>query len=306
VALDSIEMRSLLFDFITRVVEQQAAQHAQAYAQGSPLEATHHPHPLKFIDLGCGTGRNTIQLLKVVPSTAEVVGLDVSPGMLAAAQTAVQRFFDGSAGSGAGSANNNPPSRCGVPERNNNNVNINRVTLDVYDMLGSASSMQTSTATMATSSSDGNGNDDGDNNNRDDDDESLQIPAPPPPIATGAAGIISTLVLEHVPARVFFRAAASMLQYGGYFLLTNMHADMGRISQAGFIDRTTGKKIRPTSYNHEVKDVLTVARQEGFELVGPVLERAVEEGMLEVLGTRAKKWVGVAVWFGMCFQKKKI
>jgi hypothetical protein len=188
--------------------------------------------------------------------------------MLAVARKAVEQFFSSTTTSSR-------------PENN-----INNVTLDVYDMLPSASLSSSSSQIDSEQEQD------------------QQRPAPPPAAATDAAGIISTLVIEHVPARVFFRAAASMLQPGGYFLVTNMHADMGRISQAGFVDSKTGKKIRPTSYEHEVKDVVVVAREEGFELVDPVVERAVEEGMLEVLGSRAAKWVGVTVWFGMCFRKK--
>lgn len=270
-------MRSLLPVFLARVATGAQTHHEEQGDNGNASSSPSSP-PLKLIDLGCGTGRNTIQLLKSAPSTAEIVGLDVSPGMLAIAKKAVEQLLNNSSNSNS-SSNGSSGTPSGPLEKNKN-----RVTLDVYDMLSSSSSSEATTAS--------------------EDNDGSQMPTPPPPAATNATGIISTLVLEHVPARVFFRAVAAMLQPGGYLLVTNMHADMGRISQAGFIDIKTGKKIRPVSYNHEVKDVVAVARQEGFELVDPVQERAVEEGMVGVLGNRAAKWVGVTVWFGMCFRKK--
>lgn len=45
----------------------------------------------------------------------------------------------------------------------------------------------------------------------------------------------------------------------------------------------------------------------GFGVVGDegVKEKAVDEGMLEMLGPRAKKWVGIKVWFAICLRKKE-
>ena len=103
-----------------------------------------------------------------------------------------------------------------------------------------------------------------------------------------------------------------MMLPGGYLLVTNMHADMGMRSQAGFTDPQTGVKIRPTSYCHSVAEVLAAAEAAGFQvedIVGQdgsngVLERDVDEELAERLGERAKKWVGSRVWFGICFSKK--
>jgi hypothetical protein len=112
--------------------------------------------------------------------------------------------------------------------------------------------------------------------------------------------VLSTLVLEHLPVNVFFRSVKALLKpTGGYLLLTNMHAEMGRISQAGFVDGATGEKIRGLSYAHEIKEVIEEGRKRSFEVVGEVGERDVQEGDLGVLvGERGKKWVGVKVWFG--------
>jgi hypothetical protein len=116
--------------------------------------------------------------------------------------------------------------------------------------------------------------------------------------------VLSTLVLEHLPLDVFYHCAASLLKpTGGYLLLTNMHAEMGRISQAGFVDRSTGEKIRGSSYAHEIEEVIEEGEKWGFKVVGEVRERAVEEEDLgTVVGERGKKWLGFRVWFGFVMQ----
>ncbi|KAF3398532.1 putative methyltransferase [Penicillium rolfsii] len=252
--LDTIEMRFLLPIFLARVYTRFQAQ----------------PERLTFLDLGCGTGRNTIQLLealaqyqrqneKNIPSTAaqvDVVGLDASPGMLAVARSAIQR----------------------TTQQEDLKVTP-AVTLGTIDL-------RHPTTVRAQLP------------------QSLQ--------SSGAVGVISTLVLEHIPAREFFEAASATMVPGGYLLVTNMHAEMGMRSQAGFTDPQTGVKIRPTSYCHSVSEVLAAAAEAGFQvedIVGQegqngVLERDVDEQLAEKLGVRAKKWVGIRVWFGVCFSKK--
>jgi SAM-dependent methyltransferase len=116
--------------------------------------------------------------------------------------------------------------------------------------------------------------------------------------------VLSTLVLEHLPIDIFFRTAKSLLKNGegGYLILTNMHAAMGRIGQAGFVDEETGEKIRGDSYNYEIEEVLAEGKKWGFNLEGSVGERAVREediGEGRLLGPRGRKWIGVKVWFGM-------
>lgn len=125
-----------------------------------------------------------------------------------------------------------------------------------------------------------------------------------PTCALNADALISTLVLEHVPLPTFFQKVSQLLKPNGLALVTNMHSDMGAISQAGFVDPKTGEKVRTQSYAHRLDDVVAEARKQGFEVVGEILERGVDEGMGEVLGVRARKWVGVKVWFGVCFRKK--
>ncbi|KAL4943574.1 hypothetical protein BDV06DRAFT_221134 [Aspergillus oleicola] len=226
-ALDTIEMQSFLPRFLDLVQAEQEK-------------------PLTLVDLGCGTGRNTLQLLKVAPTDAQIIGIDASPGMLEVARETLKSS--------------------GEAER--------RVKLDVYDLLKSdESSLPGSLGGDAS-----------------------------------ASGIISTLVLEHIPVDTFFSGVSRLLKPGGYLLVTNMHAQMGGISQAGFVDGKTGRKIRPTSYAHEIGDVVAAAERASFEVVEldegeRVRERTVDEAMVEGLGVRARKWVGVTVWFRVCFRK---
>lgn len=198
----------------------------------------------KLVDLGCGTGRNTLQLAKLAAPGTEVVGVDASPGMLDVARETIRNATIGESVS---------------------------VSLETFDL--------------------------------------LQSPPAPPECAVGAAAVISTLVLEHIPVKQFFEGAAALLVPGGYLLVTNMHSDMGAISQAGFVDTATGTKIRPTSYSHTVDEVLDAAQKAGFmveQIDGEkVRERMVDENVAETLGKRAKKWIGITVWFGICFTKKQ-
>ena len=126
----------------------------------------------------------------------------------------------------------------------------------------------------------------------------------PPEAAYLADAVVSTRVIEHIPAEAFFAAAGKILKPGGILLLTNMHSEMGEISQAGFVDPKTGAKIRPTSYSHTTADVETAAANHRFELLGPIDERAVDPSMVAMLGERSEKWVGVTVWFGGIFRLK--
>ena len=83
--------------------------------------------------------------------------------------------------------------------------------------------------------------------------------ATPPDFATEADALVSTLVLEHIPADAFFNVARRILKPGGILLLTNMHSEMGGFSQAGFVDPKSGEKIRPTSHAHTIEEVETAA-----------------------------------------------
>ncbi|EGD92023.1 hypothetical protein H112_00312 [Trichophyton rubrum D6] len=211
-ALDTLEMKTLLPAFLS--------------LNKSPGEKT------KYVDLGCGTGRNTLPLAQHAPE-AMIVGLDPSEKMLELARKRT--------------------------------ATASNVQLELYDILG---------------------------------------PTGPPASALAADGVISTLVVEHVPMQDFFRAVASILKPGGALLLTNMHSEMGGVTQAGFVDPQTKMKVRGTSYAHSAEEVVAEAAKFGLELVGEMKEVTLDEKLAPVLGTRASKYIGVRVWFGGCFQRK--
>lgn len=145
-------------------------------------------------------------------------------------------------------------------------------------------------------------------------DSSPQVPLP---VAESTADlVVSTLVLEHIPLPIFMRTASRLLAPGGVLILTNMHSQMGGISQAGFIDPTSGDKIRPVSYAHTVDDTMAAAKEAGLECCGrfdggkwtpgsdgAMKEISINEDLAGKLGARAKKWVGISVWFGGIFSK---
>ena len=221
-ALDSFKMQDLLPQFLDLVKGQNR----------------NRSEPLKLIDLGCGTGRNTQSLRAAAPAQTEIVGLDASPDMLDVARSAMNRGMPGS----------------------------DHVSLEIYDLDTSA----------------------------------------PPSCVCNATGVISTLVLEHIALARFFECVSAMLQPGGYLLVTNMHPDLGALSQAGFIDPETGTMVRPTSYCHTVADVLESAEKAGFEAVEVGGEKVREGAVDEDLAAdfeRARKYLGVHVWFGICFRK---
>jgi cyclopropane fatty-acyl-phospholipid synthase-like methyltransferase len=221
-ALDTIEMKTLF----PRLLKQLS----------SPSSSLSLQKPWKLVDLGCGTGRNTVALLGV--PDAQVVAVDASEGMLDHARRRIAEA---------------------VPSTSLRD----EVVFDIVDLLA----------------------------------DDL------PECVCQADAVVSTLVLEHIPCDVFFQKVARMLKPGGLLLLSNMHSHMGGISQAGFVDPETGEKIRPTSYAHTVDEVEKTAHAIGLTIVDSIKETAVDESLVEQLGPRSRKWVGVTCWFGGLFQK---
>ncbi|KAK4211286.1 S-adenosyl-L-methionine-dependent methyltransferase [Rhypophila decipiens] len=228
-ALDSFEMKTLFPELI------------------STLESSNPAlsKPWKLVDLGCGTGRNTIHLASLpAPDVDEIYALDLSPRMLDLARERLKNY-------GAGEV-------------------AEKVKFQVFNVMN---------------------------------------PSDREKVPKTADAIISTLVLEHVPLVDYFPVAAGMLKVGGLLLLTNMHGDMGKISQAGFVDPTTGEKIRPLeSYAYSCDEVRSEAERFGFEMLSLGQKDGFEEKMVtnenhELFGPRAAKWIGVRVWFGGILRK---
>lgn len=134
----------------------------------------------------------------------------------------------------------------------------------------------------------------------------------------GADAVVSTLVLEHFPLRTYFQAIHGLLRRNGVALVTNMHPEMGAVSQAGFerIDAATGvvTKVRGCSWAHGVSESVDMAQECGFEVVegffegckGGWKETAVSREMIErgQIGARGRKWVGTKVWYGMLLRRR--
>jgi SAM-dependent methyltransferase len=116
-------------------------------------------------------------------------------------------------------------------------------------------------------------------------------------------GVISTLVLEHIPVQDYFSTLASLVQTGGYALVTNMHSEMGNISQAGFVNEQ-GVKVRGDSFAHTVEESAEEAKRAGFEVL-KTKERSVEDIDVKEgrVGERGKKWIGIRVWYALELRK---
>lgn len=247
-ALDSIEMQALL---------PRAISSLQPRSQSNSLESRSQSDTgLKAVDLGCGTGRNTLQLLGTA-SVSSIVGLELSPKMMEIARSRCATRLDELRSQRADPQQQQQRQQHSTPPQPT-------VHFSPFNMLEH----------------------------------------PPPGLALNADLVLSTLVLEHIPLRTFFSTASSLLRPGGTLLLTNMHADMGRVSQAGFVDPATGEKVRPVSYVYGVADVLAAAEDAGLEIVGSVREVGVDEELAGRLGVRGRKWVGVKVWFGGVWRKR--
>ncbi|KAF2733600.1 S-adenosyl-L-methionine-dependent methyltransferase [Polyplosphaeria fusca] len=118
-----------------------------------------------------------------------------------------------------------------------------------------------------------------------------------------ADGIVSTLVLEHVSLPPYFATLSSLVKNGGYALVTNMHSEMGMMSQAGFVNQE-GVKVRGKSYAHSPQETAEEAQRCGFEVL-VCKERGMEKDDVDNgrVGSRGGKWVGVKVWYGLLMRK---
>ncbi|KAF3168735.1 hypothetical protein TWF106_002780 [Orbilia oligospora] len=220
------------------------------------------------VELGCGTGRNTLKLVEY--GAGRVLAVDNSRGML---EKLVEKL-------------------CG---RKDGRVEVFEVDLNTFS---------SNTTTISTSTGDGDGRWDGSG------EEGFRKALE----GNEINGVVSTLVLEHLELSTFFSAVSKILPRTGWLLLTNMHWEMGAISSAGFLDTTTGKKIKPVSMNHTKEEILEEAGKWGFVVEqegegGGGGHGGVEETGIRDLehakgfGRRAEKWVGVLMHVGVVFRR---
>ncbi|KAK3059433.1 hypothetical protein LTS18_010886, partial [Coniosporium uncinatum] len=233
-AIDDMQLETLLPAFLSSI------------SASSSSTAPNGTKRIYIIDLGCGTGRNTLKLLQHAwPAGVEVhvTGIDASAKMLELAANKLS-----SAASASASASN--------------------VTYDLrqHDFLPH----MTADDEQYTLSS---GDDD------------LQASALQPIPFEGlevADAVLSTLVLEHFPLPAYFSIVRSLLRPNGVALVTNMHPDMGSKSQAGFVATDAegrSRKVRGRSWIHGVKETVLEAGRWGMDIEGGVREREVSEGM---------------------------
>jgi SAM-dependent methyltransferase len=238
---------------------------------------------LDLVDFGCGTGRNTVTLLQQDwPSDVgvDVAGIDASIGMLRVADNKVAAAL-----SDLGPARGFERTFRLVQHDFLDPIDPKRPPIllpRVHDVKDVYSIAPTGSFIAPTGS----------------------FAAP----AGGFHGLITTLVLEHFPLQAFFTVLASLVKAGGIALVTNMHADMGSQSQAGFVTRDEegeAIKMRGTSWAHGTGETIDAAISAGFEVVGEIRETAISEDMVKggVVGVRGRKWIGVNVWYGMLLKK---
>ncbi|EGX50568.1 hypothetical protein AOL_s00075g204 [Orbilia oligospora ATCC 24927] len=226
------------------------------------------------VELGCGTGRNTLKLVEY--GAGRVLAVDNSRGML---EKLVEKL--------------------GVLGGKDERVEVFEVDLNTF----SSTSSTSNTTAISTSTSDRDERGDGSGEQKFK--KALE--------GNEINGVVSTLVLEHLELSTFFSAVSKILPQTGWLLLTNMHWEMGSISSAGFLDTTTGKKVKPVSINHTKEEILEEAGKWGFvveeEEEGGGGHGGVEETGIRDLehakgfGRRAEKWVGVLMHVGVVFRR---
>ncbi|KAI1299717.1 S-adenosyl-L-methionine-dependent methyltransferase [Xylaria venustula] len=124
----------------------------------------------------------------------------------------------------------------------------------------------------------------------------------PPPIAAQAQGLISNLVVEHLPLSAFFQMCNEIIAPGGCVLVTNTHEDLARIAHGSIVDPQSGEKLWSDSHIHTNEAVKSEGAKWGFELV------ELQEGIPKdpnMVGAMRGHWDGVKCWVGFLLVKQK-
>lgn len=198
-------------------------------------------NPLRVVDFGCGTGRNMLKLMAMLPGV-EITGLDATPAMLEIAERRCNK------------ASNE------LPE----NSRPSTLSFKVYNPLDKKTG--------------------GDN-----------------PVPGQAQGLISTLVIEHLPIAEFFKMCAEIVAPGGYVLVTDIHEDLARVAHGSIVDPETGAKLWTESHIHTNEAVKNEGAKWGFDLV------EIQEGTPKdphLVGPMRGHWDGVKCWVGFVLRRQ--
>ena len=238
VAVDTLQMQDMI-----PALGKLVTQHRSYLAS---INNTLQDQPLRILDLGCGTGRNTLKILQEPwAQHADIEAWDLSQGMLEVARATCQSQHSEARSS-----------KLSFHQKDfSTNGNIGRGYLGAFDV------------------------------------------------------VVSTLVLEHLPASNYFTVLSSLLTPGGYALVTNMHNEMGSVTRAGY-KTESGERVKGSSYVHTVESTVRAAGEAGLDVVDAaigqdgsipgVCEVAPSEGMV---GPRGEKWIGVKIWYGMMLRR---
>ncbi|KAK6064477.1 hypothetical protein SCUP234_13004 [Seiridium cupressi] len=223
--LDDAELETLLPKFIALLTQSHSSSASS----------------LKVVDFGCGTGRNTLKLIAMLPG-AEITGLDATPALL---EVAERRCNEAAAA---------------LPD----GLRPKNISFKQYNPLEDKKGGK-------------------------------------PPIENQAEGLISNLVLEHLPLAEFFKMCSEIVEPGGYMLVTNTHEQLANIAHGSIIDPETGAQLWSESHIHSNEAVRSEASKWGFDLV------EVQEGIPKdpnMVGAMRGHWDGVKCWVGFVLHRQ--
>lgn len=231
--------------------------------------------PLKIMDLGCGTGRNTLKLLKYNWNSGRdvrIIGADASEGMLSIAREKIEQV---------------------LAKTSRRNVEWDLLQWDFVSSSQHSGQEMNEEPVMHPSivgDERGDGNFDA-------------------VISTLVLEHIPSLRLFFKAVRKTLRHGGMALVTNMHEEMGRKGGAAG--FQIKDKDGNVTEKVRGTSYLYAVQDVLNVAEEEGFEVcsIGKngedrVREVTVEENILGMIGERGRKWLGTTVWFGFVVKTK--
>jgi predicted TPR repeat methyltransferase len=251
-SIDDHELSTLLPSFVKMVSD-------QAVAKGEML--------VKVVDLGCGTGRNTVKLLASEDwderLSIEVTGIDASRGMLTIAEAKLEK-----ARLGMGDLAKKRSWKL-IQHDFLDPVDASRAPVLLPQSNGSSQLFNALITTLVLE----------------------HFPLAP------FFKILSSLL---IPSSHTTPSPLILLTNMHQDMGSQSQAGFVSADEDG-----TAVKVRGTSWAHGVQETADAARNAELDVVGSVVEKGVEETMVgSVVGERGRKWVGVKVWYGMVLRRK--